>query len=269
LKYNQWKLFLFIFFVLAIEGTAKVAQAQVLTQTQTLALKSSAPKQIAKATPAQREPTLSSKVISSSSSSSTSSSTSSSVVSKVVGKVGDYPLTSREVIAGLLLEKALFPDWKGEVVDNVDSPKFTNQVTSALLEKVVSLEAENFALASISDGEKKESLAKIKKSFSGSRSWGRLGITEVELQDFLLRKLRSKKFLKYKSEAANLTVSDYEVKDYFEKNRYKFGNLPLESFKTNIRQYLIQKQSEDRLREWFEVLRKKYQVRNFMAESGI
>lgn len=191
------------------------------------------------------------------------------VVSKVVGKVGDYALTSREVIGGVLLERALFPEGKGELVENVSSPEFVPQVTSALIEKVVSLEAENFALANISEGEKKESLNKAKKNLSTARSWNKLGFTEAELEDFLLRKLRSKKFLKYKTEAASLTVSEFEIKDYFEKNRYKFGNLPLESFKDSIRQYLIQKQSEDRLREWFEVLRKKYQVRNFMAESGV
>lgn len=191
------------------------------------------------------------------------------IISKVVGKVGDYALTSREVIAGLLLEKALVPEIKEEFVENVSAPEFVSQVTSALIEKVISLEAENFSLASISEEERKGSLEKAKKNLSNMRSWQKLAITEAEFQDFLLRKLRSKKFLKYKSEAASLTVSDFEVKDYFEKNRHKFGNLPLESFKESIRQYLIQKQSEDRLREWFEVLRKKYQVRNFLAESGV
>ena len=190
------------------------------------------------------------------------------VVSKVVGKVGDYALTSREVLGGLLLEKALFPELKGEVVENVSSPEFVAQVTSALIEKVVSLEAENFSLANISEEERKESLNKVKKNLSNNRLWQKLMFTDSEFQDFLQRKQRSKKFLKYKSEAVSLTVSESEVKDYFEKNRYKFGNLPIESFKDSIRQYLIQKQSEDRLREWFEVLRKKYQVRNFMAESG-
>lgn len=190
------------------------------------------------------------------------------VVSKVVGKVGDYALTSREVVGGLFLEKALFPEMKREPIENVLSPEFVPQVTSALIEKVVSLEAENFALANISEEEKKEALNKAKKNLSNVRTWSKLAFTEAELQDFLLRKLRSRKFLKYKTEAASLTVTEFEIKDYFEKNRYKFGNLPLESFKDSIRQYLIQKQSEDRLREWFEVLRKKYQVRNFMAESG-
>jgi hypothetical protein len=190
------------------------------------------------------------------------------VVSRVVGRVGDYFLTSRETIAVRLLETTLFPEQKTPVIEDIAAPEFVNQVTSALLEKVVAIEAESFSVAAVSDDEIKDLLTKVRKGLSGHLAWQRLEVSPAELQDFLVRKVRSKKFLKYKTDAASLTVTDYEVKEYYEKSRYKFGNLPLESFKENIRQFLIQKQTEDRLREWFEVLRKKYQVRNFMAEVG-
>lgn len=190
------------------------------------------------------------------------------IVSRVVGRVGDYFLTSREVIASRFIEKVLFPDDKVNIIDNVSSPEFVVQVTSALLEKVVAVEAESFSVASISDSESKEIVSRVKRQLAGVRTWQKLEISQIELQELVSRKLRSKRFLKYKTEAANLTVTDFEVKDYYEKSRYKFGNLPLESFKENIRQFLIQKQTEDRLREWFEVLRKKYQVRNFLAEAA-
>lgn len=190
------------------------------------------------------------------------------IVSKIVGRVGDSFLTSREVIGGFLLEKSMQRDQKIMISETVTSPEFVRQVTSALLEKVVALEAENFSLAQISDEEQKETFTKSKKILSTQKQWLKYNFSDVELQDYLIRKMRSKKFLKYKTEASSLTVSDFEIKDYYEKNRHKFGTLPLESFKDNIRQFLIQKQSEDRLREWFEVLRKKYQVRNFMAEAA-
>jgi hypothetical protein len=190
------------------------------------------------------------------------------ILTKIVGKVGDYFLTSREVIAVRYIEKELFPEQKLRTIEDLNSSEFVMQITSALLEKVVAVEAESFSVAVVSEDELKEMVLKAKKHLAGLRSWQKLEISSVELQDFVFRKLRSKKFLKYKTDAASLTVTDFEVKEYFEKSRYKFGNLPLESFKDNIRQYLIQKQTEDRLREWFEVLRKKYQVRNFMAEAG-
>ena len=188
------------------------------------------------------------------------------IVSKVVGKVGDYYITSREAIASRILEKELFPDSKLAVIENIRSNDFTMQVTSALLEKVVSVEAETFSVATVSDTEFEAALNTVKKNLVNDKLWLQLKISSVEEQDLIMRKLRSKKFLKYKTDSASLTVTDFEVKEYYEKSRYKFGNLPFESFKENIRQFLIQKQTEDRLKEWFEVLRKKYQVRNLLVE---
>jgi hypothetical protein len=191
------------------------------------------------------------------------------VVSKVVGRVGDYYLTSREVIASRWLEKTLFPDPKSpNVSESLGTAEFSNQVTSAILEKVVSVEAESFSVAAVTDEEIKNSTSKAMKGLETNKNWEKLAISNAEIQNLIARKIRSKKFLKYKTDAAVLTVTDFEVKEYYEKSRYKFGNLPLESFKENIRQFLIQRQTEDRLREWFEVLRKKYQVRNFQAEAG-
>lgn len=192
---------------------------------------------------------------------------SAAVVSKIVGKVGDYFVTSRESIGVRLLERELFPSEKLNIVEDVNSQEFVMLVTSALLEKVVAVEAESFSVAAVADDEVRELAVKAKKHLAGVRLWQRMDFSSMEVQEMILRKLRSKRFLKYKTESSSLTVTDFEVKDYYEKSRYKFGNLPFESFKENIRQFLIQKQTEDRLREWFEVLRKKYQVRNFLAEG--
>jgi hypothetical protein len=190
------------------------------------------------------------------------------LVSKVVGRVGDFYLTSREVQASVLLERALFPEDKNMAKETQAKGEFVSQVTSALLEKVVAVEAESFSVASVSDEEIKLLTHKAQKGLDGQKNWESLAMSSAEVHDLLVRKIRSKKFLKYKTEGAILTVTDFEVKEYYEKSRYKFGNLPFESFKENIRQFLIQKQTEDRLREWFEVLRKKYQVRNYQAEAG-
>ncbi|MEY4617799.1 MAG: hypothetical protein RJB66_2759 [Pseudomonadota bacterium] len=189
------------------------------------------------------------------------------LVSKIVGKVGDYYLTSREVVASRLLEKELFPEQKVTVVESGEDPAFVMQVTAVILEKVVSLEAESFSVAAVSEEDEKEFIIRAKRMLAGQKAWQKLDMSAIELQDLVARKLRSKKFLKYKTESSSLTVTDFEVKEYYEKSRYKFGSIPFESFKENIRQFLIQKQTEDRLREWFEVLRKKYQVRNYLAES--
>lgn len=190
------------------------------------------------------------------------------VVTKVVGSVGSYYLTSREVIAGRLLERGLYPSELVEETHNLESPLFGRQLTSALLEKVVALEAESFSIANIDDSEITEAISKVQKLLKIDKQWESLQVTSVELRDWVERKLRSKKFLKYKTDSATLGVTDNEVKEYFDKNRYKFGNLTIDSFKENIRIFLVKQQMEERLKEWFEILKKKYKVRNFFVERN-
>lgn len=190
-----------------------------------------------------------------------------SLVTKVVGSVGDYFLTSREVIAGRYIEKVLFPsNQNSEIATQLDTPLFSRQMTSALLERVVSMEAENFSVSKVEEAELKEAVQKVQKTLTSEKGWTSLQIVDLELKDWVERKIRAKKFLKYKTESATLGVTDEEVKEYFDKNRYKFGNLPLQSFQDSIKSFLIKQQMEERLKEWFEILKKKYKVRNFLHE---
>ena len=52
-----------------------------------------------------------------------------------------------------------------------------------------------------------------------------------------------------------VTVTDAEAQQYFEDNRLKFGDLPGENFKENIKVFLTREQVNQRLGAWFEVLR--------------
>lgn len=188
------------------------------------------------------------------------------VITKIVGGVGDYYLTSREVIAGRYIEKALFSISNMEITTQLDSPQFGRQLTAALLERVVSVEAENFTISHVEESELKESTQKVQKALSVEKTWANLQVVDHELRDWVDRKLRAKKFLKYKTESATLGVTDEEVKEYFDKNRYKFGNMPIQNFQENIKAFLIKQQMEERLKEWFEILKKKYKVRNYIHE---
>jgi hypothetical protein len=190
------------------------------------------------------------------------------VVTKIVGSVGSYYLTSREVIAGRLIERILYRTELVEVGHSLDSPLFGRQLTSALLEKVVALEAESFSIANIEENEVSEAIQKIQKESKYDKQWDSLQITNLEIKDWVERKLRSKKFLKYKTDSATLGVTDGEVKEYFDKNRYKFGNMGIDKFKENIKIFLVKQQMEERLKEWFEILKKKYRVRNFFVERS-
>ncbi|NJL24445.1 MAG: hypothetical protein HC902_04280 [Calothrix sp. SM1_5_4] len=57
-----------------------------------------------------------------------------------------------------------------------------------------------------------------------------------------------------------------EAQKYFDENRLKFGNLPFEKLKENIKAYLSKNHVDRRLKDWFDVLLSKYQVKNLIAE---
>lgn len=143
--------------------------------------------------------------------------------------------------------------------------EFRNAVTSVLLEVVVSLEAENFNVANVSDEDVKVALLKIEKAIEGRSYWDGLDVSAVELKKFTQRKLVAKSFLKFKTTSMSGIISDQEAQAYFDKNRVKFGTTTFESFKNNIKAFLAQQQLEERLRAWFEVIKRKYKVRNFIS----
>jgi hypothetical protein len=69
--------------------------------------------------------------------------------------------------------------------------------------------------------------------------------------------------------SASLAISDSQAEEYYKKNKFKFDNVPFEGLKENIKAFLRKKQVDERLREWFEVLKIKYGIRNQLAEKGV
>lgn len=189
-------------------------------------------------------------------------------VMMAVGRVGNQVVTSREVQMAVLVEKAIL----GSVVKDVipvksGSAEFTKALTQTMLEHVVAQEAENFSVAELGQDELIEKLRQLQDLLKGSLAWSRLEVSDRELEVFMSRKLRTSRFLKFKSESVGVQVSDSEALSYFEKNRVKFGPLPFENFKSGIKEYLAQEQLSEKLKDWFEVLKRKYRVQYLEAPS--
>lgn len=189
------------------------------------------------------------------------------IVTATVGQVSENVVTSREVQISMVIEHILFPGKEGnkglyEVRYGQDS--FRNAVTTILLESVVALEAENFNVASVTSEEVSLALAKIDRATQGRSYWAELDPSAAEIKRFTIRKLTAKSFLKFKTNSMASIITDQEAQIYYDKNRVKFGSLPFESFKENIKAYLAQQQLEERLRSWFEVIKRKYKVRNYI-----
>jgi hypothetical protein len=189
------------------------------------------------------------------------------LISKVVGTAADQVVTSREVQIVNFLEKALVSDKNLNLIP-IEDARFNVEVAQVLLEIVVQTESNVFEFSQMSDEEFKEAMDKVQKNLTQAKDWKTLQASGPETEKFLKRKLISKKFIKVKSDSMKGFITDAEAKEYFDKNRLKFGQVPFGEFKENIKTFLSQQQLEERLKAWFEIIKKKYKVKNYTNESS-
>ncbi len=177
-------------------------------------------------------------------------------------------VTSREVQIQNLLETALYSkEPKSQLrLLPLDSKAFAKVVQDSLLETAIALEADSFNVVQVTAEEvaaaEKRALAQVRDAVA----WKGLKVTHKELVRGLTRKLQAKKFVQFRAQSSVLPVTDAEAQKYFNENRLKFGDLPYENFKENIKSYLGRTQVDRRLKDWYEVLLNKYQVKNLIAE---
>lgn len=186
-----------------------------------------------------------------------------SLISTTVGQVKDHIVTSREVILHQWLENQLFSEpgeqGKQKLHREIESQAFAEEAVAVLVEWAVFMEAKDLGAAEMPEEELRRALGRLP-----SRSI--LAFSENEIRQSLERKLRAKGFIRLRVESSVVPVGDSEVRRYYEDNRARFGDLPFENFKENIRSHLERRQLDRRLQDWLEVLRAKYEVRNFIAE---
>lgn len=190
------------------------------------------------------------------------------LVTKVVGTVGEHVVTSREVQMSYLVEQALSfskKDFeKRSLPLKLGTPQFAEELKGLFLEWVIFFEARNFSLTEVKKEDKNQAEKSVLDKLSKNASWKELAPSKKELDEMIERKLRSKKFVQFKSDASVLQVSDQEAEDYFNRNRNRFGSLPFESFRERIKEFIKRKRKEERLDSWFKVLQNKYHVRSLL-----
>lgn len=216
-----------------------------------------------------------------------SAATTKTLISATVGQVGTQVVTSREVqIAGIL--DRWMSARENPQIENVQSKKkkktekdereswyvafpsdnFSKALTQVMLELVVVQEAQNFSVGHLAVEELGSWVGRAKADLGNWPKWRDLKVTQAELEQELSRHLRAKSFLKFKTESAGIQITDEEAQLYYEKNKVRFGNLPMAQFKDSIKQYLSQKKLEENLKDWFELLKRKYRVR-YMAPPPV
>lgn len=194
------------------------------------------------------------------------------LISANAGRVGDYVVTTREVMINHMIENALVRYKKGQVpkptlkLDKIKDRDFVRETTAVLLETAIYFEAESFSAAAVADSTVSAQARLVRDRLRHDSLWKKLQVAPEELQKILRRKLRAKDFIKFKIDSATIPISDREAREYFENNRLKFENLQFENFKDNIKAYLTKQQVDKRLKDWFELLQSKYRVRNYLSE---
>jgi hypothetical protein len=190
------------------------------------------------------------------------------VVTRAVGEVGDRVVTSREARINQAVEQALTgkaaqPEGFRIVMDQEKT--FPAEVSRVLDEWIVYLEAKSLSSQPPTRGDVSAAVKTVQEFWGGKTAWQQLEVSSEELREMVERKLIAKEFERLKSDPQMSPVSDEDALAYFRKNRLRFGSLPFSNFKENIKEFLVKSQTERRLAEWREVLRRKYKVRNFIA----
>jgi hypothetical protein len=132
-------------------------------------------------------------------------------------------------------------------------------------EWTVYLEATEIGSKSADKAEVNRLVKVVTETWKGAQDWEKLEASIGEIRDVIDRKLAAQSLERLKGDASLVNVSDAEALQYYKKNRLRFGNLPFENFKDNIKAALIRTQTERRLIEWRAVLRRKYRVRTFVG----
>lgn len=189
------------------------------------------------------------------------------VVNRSLGKAGNEVITARDVEINYLMNQMLF-HYKLEVKSlPLTVEQQLKELANLQLEIIVNEEAQAFnvaAVAPINVTKNREKFLQRMISSSAYSYWKALGVSSQEIQNFLSRKLRARNFIGIKRKSSEVLVSDEDVLDYYNKNKQRFGDGEYNKYKENIRSFLEKRQGEERLREWFQILKEKYKLNTFI-----
>ena len=193
------------------------------------------------------------------------------LISEAVAQVSQHVITSREVLISYIIDQALSHK-KGAPLNpsawliKEESEEFQKHLTQVLLESVVQLEAENFSVGEVSVEEIQRQAKIVDEKVKGWSVWTGFQVNGSEQEQMIARKMRAKNFLKFKLETSGVNITDDEAKAFYDKNRVKFVNQPYAQFKDSIKEVLAEEQMQLRLKDWFDILKRKYRVK-FLGQS--
>lgn len=186
------------------------------------------------------------------------------VLTRTVGAVEEEVFTSRQVLLSSLVERIS----AGKEPSPAAEPEANaRDLAALLLEAAVAREAENFSVEAVNVVHRDALAARVRTFLNSAPAWKKLELSDEEIKKTATRKLAARSLIRLRSETLKGTVSDAEAQSYFDKNRTKFGQLPFSSFKESIKKFLAEQQLEERLRSWFDIVRRKHKAREFKEDA--
>jgi hypothetical protein len=191
------------------------------------------------------------------------------LVTKSAGRVMDHVVTTREVLINSLIEDVLYRPKAPRAIHAVSMKDraYLRETSAVLLEWAIYYDGKTEKQVNISDKEVDLAIKRAEKTLRKNQAWQEAMVESSELRDVIIRKLKVKSLIDAHMALFTPVITDSDAKNYFEENKYKFSNLQFESLRPNIKAFLQKEQSDERMREWFELLQIKYKVRNFLADK--
>lgn len=191
-------------------------------------------------------------------------------VTRAVGEVGSHIVTSREVRAyeavQVVIQETPSDEPAGSLaLSQVADPGFPAAITRVLDEWTVVLSVRDLGVAQPDSAEVDRLVKATQSKWKGVPDFIELELTNGELRAIVERQLLAQSVLRLKSDETLVTISDAEALQHFRKNRVSYGDRTFEEMRDNIKARLAKVQTERRLIEWRQSLRRRYKVRNFFG----
>ncbi|MEW6410363.1 MAG: hypothetical protein AB1488_09690, partial [Nitrospirota bacterium] len=118
-------------------------------------------------------------------------------------------------------------------------------------------EARNLKLSEIDKVEIDESVKRLKSKYPSEEAFRKAynNITKYDLHEHIRESLIIERLIDYRIKAF-IIITPEQIRDFYEKNRDKFGKEGFEDVRDEINQYLIEIETNKRLKERLDILKR-------------
>ncbi len=192
--------------------------------------------------------------------------------SEVVAQIKKEVITSRRIQIDIILEKFWESVDKNYREPSIQSQLFQQELDRYLVERAVFFESQSLnmvqALPKEIQTQKKSFLSHLKKSTPAFKEWEKLSPSDKELADLIQQKIAAQKMIEFKSRSSLVPVTNAEAFHYFKNNPKKFQDKEYVQVRDSLKVELAKEQAQQRLLDWYDILRKKYEVIKVVATGN-